>query len=261
MSSQRYERVSGLRRYTIITDAVYVPDKNYVDNLCAQVSANDEDAIPEHLERSSTAEPIPSSPPPSFRSRASSPSSRRLLSSDPIASEAERTLADTFDDGSDSDDDENRQGDDRQRLMRASTTLSEAEQRVVHDGNRPDLSTTATRLPGQVPPATNIPARPYTGGAPFSSFSHSNDGVFANLNAKPERGEKLEEQPPVSLFPKYEFHTADRLSHSHTRPRLQMPRHLIGKLPSWPLVILIRLMMSMLMACLSVHSSVSCGMA
>ena len=205
MSSQRYERVSGLRRYAIITNAVYVPDKNYVDGFCAQVSANDEDPSPEHLGRSSTAESIPSSPPPSFRSRASSPSSRRLLSSDPIASEAERTLADTFDDGSDSDDDENRQGDDRQRLMRASTNLSEAEQRVVHDGDRPNLSTTATRLPGQVPPATNVPTRPYTGGAPFSSFSHSNDGVFANLNAKPERGEKLEEQPPVSLSLYYVF--------------------------------------------------------
>ena len=209
MSSQRYERVSGLRRYAIITNAVYVPDKDNVDSLCAQVSANDEDPIPEQLERSSTAESIPSSPPPSFRSRASSPSSRRLLFSDPIASEAERTLADTFDDGSDSDDDENRPGDDRQRLMRASTALSEAEQRVVHDGDRPDLSTTANRLPGQAPPATNVPVRPYTGGAPFSSFSHSNDGVFANLNAKPERGEKLEEQPPVSQFPWYELPTAN----------------------------------------------------
>ena len=201
MSSQRYERVSGLRRYGVITNAIYVSDKAYVDNSCAQVSANDEDPIPENLRRSSTAESTPSSPPPSFRSRASSPSSRRLLSSDPIASEAERTLADTFDDGSDSDDDGNNQGDDRQRLMRASTAQSEAEQRVVHDGDRPDLSTTVTRLPGQMPPATNVPARPYTGGAPFSSFSHSNDGVFANLNAKPERGEKLEEQPPVSQFP------------------------------------------------------------
>ena len=200
MSSQRYERVSGLRRYGPITNATCSPDKTDVNTLCAQVSTNDEDPIPEHNQRSSTAEPTPSSPPPSFRSRASSPSSRRLLSSDPIASEAERTLADTFDDGSDSDDDGNSQGDDRQRLMRASTTQSEAEQRVVHDGDRPDLSTTATRLPGQMTPAVNVPARPYTGGAPFSSFSHSNDGVFANLNAKPERGEKLEEQPPVSLF-------------------------------------------------------------
>ena len=199
MSSQRYERVSGLRRYGLITNATNVLDKAYVNTLYTQVSANDEDPIPEQLQRISTAESTPSSPPPSFRSRASSPSSRRLLSSDPVASEAERTLADTFDDGSDSDDDGNSQGDDRQRLMRASTTQSEAEQRVVHDGDRPDLSTTTTRLPGQMTPASNVPARPYTGGAPFSSFSHSNDGVFANLNAKPERGEKVEEQPPVSL--------------------------------------------------------------
>jgi len=30
----------------------------------------------------------------------------------------------------------------------------------------------------------------------MTNFASSNDGVFANLNAKPERGEKLEEQPP-----------------------------------------------------------------
>lgn len=28
-------------------------------------------------------------------------------------------------------------------------------------------------------------------------FTSANDGVFANLNAKPERGEKLEDHPPV----------------------------------------------------------------
>lgn len=140
------------------------------------------------------------SPPPSFHSRASSPSSRRLLSSDdPIASEAERTLADTFDDGSDSDDDGNNNGDDRRRLMRTNTAHSEIEQRVVYDGDRPGLPRTVTRFPGaEAPPAAfNVPARPN----PPASISRGivNDGVFANLNAKPERGEKLEEQPPVRL--------------------------------------------------------------
>lgn len=33
---------------------------------------------------------------------------------------------------------------------------------------------------------------------PYATFASSNDGVFANLSAKPERGEKLEEEkPPV----------------------------------------------------------------
>ena len=199
MSSQRYERVSGLR-YQTITNALYITGKAEADSSLVQVSANDQDDASENSPRTRNPEPAPSSPPPSFRSRASSPSSRHLLSSDPIASEAERTLADTFDDGSDSDpDDGNNVGDDRQRLMRANTAHSETEHKIIHDGDRPNLSRDATHFPMAVTPATSIPARPYTGSAPFSSFSH-NDGVFANLNAKPERGEKLEEQPPVNLL-------------------------------------------------------------
>lgn len=199
MSSQRYERVSRLR-YQTITNALYITGKAEADSSLVQVSANDQDDASENSPRTRNPEPAPSSPPPSFRSRASSPSSRHLLSSDPIASEAERTLADTFDDGSDSDpDDGNNVGDDRQRLMRANTTHSETEHKIIHDEDRPNLSRDATHFPMAVTPATSIPARRYTGSAPFSSFSH-NDGVFANLNAKPERGEKLEEQPPVSLL-------------------------------------------------------------
>lgn len=166
-----------------------------------QVSANDEEGCQDTPQRYSTTETIPSSPPPSFRSRASSPSSRHLLSEDPITTEAERTLADTFDDGSDSDDDGHNEGDDRQRLMRANTHQSDSEQRTVNDGNGPNLPEAVTRLPVVAPPlSSNVPARPYTGASPFSTYSHSNDGVFANLDAKPERGEKLEEQPPVSTF-------------------------------------------------------------
>ncbi len=162
------------------------------------MSVNEQDGIPASPQRSLHDEPTPSSPPPSFRSHASSPSSQHLLSSqDPIASEAERTLADTFDDGSDSDDDGNNDGDDRQRLMRANTVQSDAEERVVHDGDRSVLPSTITRRPGTASVfGIPVPARPHTGTGPYSSFSQ-NDGVFANLNAKPERGEKLEEQPPV----------------------------------------------------------------
>ena len=141
----------------------------------------------------------PSSPPPSFRSRTSSPSSRRLLTSDnPIATDAERTLHDTFDDGSDSDG-EGRAEDDRQRLMRSNTIASTAGSRSVLDENRRLVLSTPTPQPGpDAPRAVNVPARPPASNHPFSSFQH-NDGVFANLSAKPERGEKTEEQPPVCL--------------------------------------------------------------
>ena len=200
MSSQKYERVSLLRQPTpVLPISVSSKVENDLDQ--PQVSANDEEDCQHIPQRPSDSDAIPSSPPPSFRSRASSPSSRHLLSEDPITTEAERTLADTFDDGSDSDDEGRNAGDDRQRLMRANSHQSESELRIVNDGNRSNLPGAVTRLPVVVPPiSSNAPARPYTGATPFSTFSHSNDGVFANLDAKPERGEKLEEQPPVSIF-------------------------------------------------------------
>ena len=200
MSSQKYERVSSLRQSPPVL-LLYVSGKMETDIHRPQVSSNDEEYCQDTSQTLSNTELTPSSPPPSFRSRASSPSARHLLSEDPITTEAERTLADTFDDGLDSDDDGHNDSDDRQLLMRANTHHSESEQRVAHDGNRPDVPGVVTRNPVVVPPVTsNTPARPYTGATPFSTFSHSNDGVFANLNAKPERGEKLEEQPPVGTL-------------------------------------------------------------
>jgi hypothetical protein len=124
----------------------------------------------------------PASPPPSFRSRASSPTdgaSRRLLSDDPIANEEDRTLADTFD--SDSDDDEDDDGrDDRQRLMRGNP-------RTDDEPATPGIQRRVTEIPvfnTQAP----TPGRVYGGG---------NGGVWANLSAKPTRGEDAEEKPPV----------------------------------------------------------------
>ncbi len=127
---------------------------------------------------------IPSSPPPSFRSRASSPTSRRLLGQDPLASEAEQNLADTFDDGEASDAGDH--SDDRQRLMRADTGLTgQTEQRT-----QPQIERRITELPVFTPPVPRGQSR---------SFNRpTNDGVFANLAAKPERGEVLDEKPPVS---------------------------------------------------------------
>ena len=201
MSSQKYERVSQPLATSCPPCYLRRPLSNKADIFQPQVSANDEQDCQDTSQKPRDIATIPASPPPSFRSRTSSPSSRHLLSEDPITTEAERTLADTFDDGSDSDDDGHNEGDDRQRLMRANTHQSEPEPRSVNDGNGPNLPGAVTRLPVVIPPvSSNVSVRPYAGATPFSTFSHSNDGVFANLDAKPERGEKLEEQPPVSTF-------------------------------------------------------------
>lgn len=143
--------------------------------------------------------PIPSSPPPSFHSRASSPAgtSRRLLSDDPLSNDADRTLADTFDspsDGEDSDDEHGDGMDDRQRLMRGNPNESQQNGGADRDSEdaptRMGIQRRVTQLPvfnTQTPRAGRI----YGGGM--------NDGVFANLSAKPTRGEEVEEKPPVRL--------------------------------------------------------------
>lgn len=136
---------------------------------------------------------MPNSPPPSFHSRNSSPASRHFLTSeDPAASDEDRTLADTFDDGEDSDEEDRNGGDDRQRLMRATPSLPVEEQRIDNDDTRqavPQLSGSVSVAQGRpnLTPAVTVP----------SHLTSANDGVFANLNAKPERGEKLEDHPPV----------------------------------------------------------------
>ncbi|KEF62050.1 uncharacterized protein A1O9_00022 [Exophiala aquamarina CBS 119918] len=115
---------------------------------------------------------IPYSPPPSFRSRTSSPSSRRLLAQDPLAHDPDHDLQDAFDDGEASDAEND--GDDRQRLMRAEPAT-------------PLPPTTVERRVTELPAFRPMP----------SSASRPTDGVFANLSAKPERGEQLEEKPPT----------------------------------------------------------------
>ena len=87
--------------------------------------------------------------------------------------------------GSDNDEDG---GDDRQRLMRANP-------------NDIAAADAASPMPGLPRRHTEFPSFsepiPQPGTSGRSAFA--NDGVFANLNAKPERGEKTEEQPPVSI--------------------------------------------------------------
>lgn len=156
------------------------------------MSANDEEDSPNTPQTSQVPNSIPSSPPPSFRSRASSITSQHILAEDPLISDADRTLADTFDDGSDSDNDMVDHGDDRQRIMRGNPSQSDEERNTSVAGLQP----ANTQFPGPTPAALDESNRVHSA-ATNNRFSSANDGVFANLNAKPERGEKIEEQPPV----------------------------------------------------------------
>lgn len=145
----------------------------------------------------------PTSPPPSFTSRNSSPIRHKTTIVD-------ATLADTFDaEGSDSDADND--GDDRQRLMRggpvpttSDTTLDERTQNAGYI-----VGVDGTRRPPLAPErrVTALPTFPTTTAGRVYGAGNQSDGVFANLSAKPEVGEKAEEHPPVctDLLPKIIF--------------------------------------------------------
>jgi len=157
------------------------PFNNNMLTSILQVSNNDEVETPTSA--------TPNSPPPSFRSRASSPSSRRLLHD--TDSPVDQNLADAFD--ADGSDDEDNDGDDRQRLMRGTPSSSSAENitapsttTTLNAPTPPTIEQRSTYLPAFTPTT----ARVYGGGS-------GSDGVFANLSAKPEVGEKMEEHPPV----------------------------------------------------------------
>ncbi|KAF2751840.1 hypothetical protein M011DRAFT_454727 [Sporormia fimetaria CBS 119925] len=161
-----------------------MPEQRY-----ERIAAHDEDdtASPVNVQ---PPYPIPSSPPPSFHSRASSPTaaSRRPHSSGPPANDADRTLADAFDSPSDVDDsDDEDDVDDRQRLMRGQPESTQDKDETTQI--RAGVQRQVTQLPVfQTPSAPAATGRVYGGG--------QNDGVWANLSAKPTTGEDLEEKPP-----------------------------------------------------------------
>lgn len=76
--------------------------------------------------------------------------------------------------------------------MRATPPLPVEEQRIDNDEARQADS----QSPGSVLVVQGRP-NPTPGVTILNYLTSANDGVFANLNAKPERGEKLEENPPV----------------------------------------------------------------
>lgn len=161
-----------------------------------QVAAADDDYLPTPT--------TPNSPPPSFRSHDSSPTRARSSSHSALA---DQNLADAFDaDGSDSDDDND--GDDLQRLMRRTPTDSSS----AHETPAESESDAPPRTDGAIQLADTRPAHtpvfaPTVQGRVYGGGSGS-DGVFANLSAKPERGEKVEEHPPVRL--QFPFQPAER---------------------------------------------------
>ena len=173
MSPQRYEAV---RLRSMPSPTFHLLTTNH------QINAHDDDEDESPLTPSHN-DPIPSSPPPSFRSRASSPTFRRL------ASDADQNLADTFDDGDVSDNGDH--GDDRQRLMRADAgSVNQADQNTTYPAG---TAAQIERILTELPIFSTTTARPQ----PRTVNRPTNDGVFANLAAKPERGEALDEKPPT----------------------------------------------------------------
>lgn len=131
----------------------------------------------------------PHSPPPSFRSRTSSPSSRRLLNQDPLHTEnndRDQDMADAFDDSDNED-----ESDDRQRLMRNNTSRSVSSQNgsapPQHLTAPPTIERRVTSIPSFAPTTT-----------PRAAPKPASDGVFANLSAKPSAGgEPTDDKPPT----------------------------------------------------------------
>lgn len=125
---------------------------------------------------------IPNSPPPSFRSRSSS-LERRRQNVDP-------TLADAFDADEDDSDDE---PDDRQRLVRQSSfpVPNNSTGRNSNGDARSSAPRGQPQFPSSGANSQQAGSRVYGGGI-------QSDGVFSNMMARPERGEKVvEEAPPV----------------------------------------------------------------
>jgi len=181
MSTQRYERVGSLDH-----------EMRPMINSSSKVAALDEEDV-SAISQNNRQTSIPNSPPPSFRSRTSSLTPSHAEHTH-LVSDADRTLADTFDSPSDDDDDHDERQllDERQRAMSGRPSDGPASETDSVERN-------ITQLPAF--PASTTTGRVIGAG--------SNDGVFANLSAKVLPGEEVEEKPPVSPLP------STSIPHSH----------------------------------------------
>lgn len=193
MASQRYERVSA--RPTTQSQQrhpYHSPTPAHTDMPALQIAADDETTSPTNLNSSA----YPTSPPPSFRSRNSS---RRQSRDDARQSEEERDLNDAFDAPSD-DEDENQ---DQRRLIPSSgSRRNSADSSPATSPTEPNNSSTLSRPSIPDRRVTEIPvftpsAAPGSTQRVVGGGSSANDGVFANITAKPRAGEDLEEKPPT----------------------------------------------------------------
>ncbi|KAI0867928.1 hypothetical protein GGS24DRAFT_249632 [Hypoxylon argillaceum] len=167
-----------------------------------RVNTQDED--PNTHFRSAPLQPrrVPNSPPPSFHSRASSADRRRQ--------NVHSDLADAFDTDGDDGDDSDDEPDDRQRLVRGNSfPISSQNAATSVPTPSPESASTRQYVPGsQSTPTSSLAATNQTQSAANSRIyggGIQSDGVFSNMTARPERGEKIVEEAP----PTYEQAAAD----------------------------------------------------
>ncbi|TKA22345.1 hypothetical protein B0A50_08164 [Salinomyces thailandicus] len=135
--------------------------------------------------------PIPASP-PSYRSRTSS---RRPSQDDERRNDEERDLNEAFDAPSDDEsDDENPR--DRRRLIsgdRSGSQSPSGENYAAQEADEQQRPIAGRRRVTEIPEF--VPQAP--SGRVMGGGSQVNDGVWANLNAKPQAGEDVDEKPPT----------------------------------------------------------------
>lgn len=135
------------------------------------------------------SQPIPTSPPPSFRSLNSS--RRNSAQHDHHRDEdADRDIDDAFAAPSDDESDHDGPDADRRRLVQSNDR--DSPEPTAPDVQPPRLGRRVTEINMFLPGGSRSNnSRTYGGG------NSVNDGVFANISAKPTRGEELEEKPPT----------------------------------------------------------------
>lgn len=172
MFSSNYERVRSARHAIFLYQYILTR---------SQVQTHDDD---DHV-AGQNSQPIPNSPPPSFRSRNSS----RRNSVQHHDDDADRDIDDAFAAPSDDESDHDVPDADRRRLVQSNGRDSPELSAPIHP---PQLGRRVTEINMFLPGGSRSNNTRTIGGG-----SSANDGVFANISAKPTRGEELDEKPPV----------------------------------------------------------------